>query len=1497
MAEARSRPVEQIAIIGLGCRFPQAGNPQSFWRLLRDRGDAITEVPPDRWEPGAYYDPDLATRGKMNTRWGGFLGGVDQFDAVFFGLSSSEAASMDPQQRLLLEVTWEALEQAGLSPRAVAGSRTAVYVGIGSNDYAAVCFDDPRDFNAYTIAGNALCMTVNRVSHFFDLRGPNLGLDTGCSSSLVAVHLACQSLYSGESDMALAGGVNLVLSPKPTIGLSQAWMTAADGRCKSFDAAADGYVRGEGCGIVVLKRLADAERDGDSILAVIRGTAVNHDGQGRGLTAPNPAAQEAVIRQALRVAQVSPDQIDYIETHGVGTPAADMAEVQALKAVFGVTRPGERPCVLGAVKTNIGHLETAAGVASLIKVVLALQEEEIPGNLHLRQINPDLEPNLSAFVIPREGRAWPRRSTARLAGVNSFGLGGTNAHVVIAEAPANPGRPLPARPLQLLKLSAKTEPALRELAGRFALHLESCPVKELGDICSAANAGRAEFGHRLAVLAVTPAEMSAKLAAFAGQETSAGLASSPLKADVRPRIAFRFSGEVGPVDAGWRALYDSQTAFRAALDYCVSLFAAVLAEPLLPILFPDSGAPAAAADLPQTRAALFALEYAVAQLWRAWGVEPDAVQGAGTGAYVAACLAGALALEKAVELVVSLEAGAASTRIETAPGGQELSTCQVHLLIAAAGIGVEEGAAAGNGPLSGARPPFPRREQAGWHGLLPSLAAVWLAGVEVNWAAVEGNASRQALWLPTYPFQRRRHWLEKSPPVGGSAQENSLATPVRHVFGRRLHSPAIEGVVFAAELAAGVPVIDDHKVHGLLVVASPYYVALLVAAAAEAFGTTTCELRNLSFPEALILPGTGVSEVQLVISPVETGNRLFQIVSRRAGESNGWRLHATGELYLGDEVTPATGEAKPNTLAVLASRPAGMDGAGFYRALAAAGIELGPSFRWVRQVWQGEGEAYGQIALPATIPAVDRLPLHPGLIDACFELLSAGLPATAWRDAYVPSAIGRLRFFGPVGEMGWGQAVLQRKAELKDEVVGGDAWLFDESGRVVLEVEGLYLRRASREALRQYGQAQMPDWPAATGRAPSARWERLVQQIAEMPAGRHDRLLAYIREQVAGILDRDPLAGEAATPLADTKGFFDAGLDSLGAIQLQNQLQMDVGSAHILPSTLLFDYPSVSALSDYFAREVLAVEALAAPPVVPATRRTGEEPIAIIGMACRMPGGSNDLDAFWRLLHNGVDAVTEVPADRWDVDAYYDQDPDTPGKTYTRYGAFVEQVDKFDPLFFEIAPREAISMDPQQRLVLEVAWEALEHAGLAADRLAGSRTGAFLGICSNDYARLAENGGQPGHLDIYTGLGNAYSVAIGRLSYILGLQGPNYPVDTACSASLVSVHLACQSLRSGESDLALAGGVNLMLAPEATIYFSKLRALAPDGRCKTFAAAADGYGRGEGCGMVVLKRLSDAQADGDRILAVIRGSAVNHDGHSAGLTVPNGQAQRAVLAA
>jgi acyl transferase domain-containing protein/SAM-dependent methyltransferase/acyl carrier protein len=648
---------EPIAIIGIGCRFPGgADSALSFWKNLRNGVSAITEVPRDRWDIDAYYDSNPEAPGKMATRWGAFIDGVDCFDADFFGITPREARSMDPQQRILMEIAWEALADAGHADlEELEGSETGVYVGIASDDYAQMqmAAKGLEGIDTYYASGAARSIASGRLAYHFGFHGPAVSIDTACSSSLLAVHQACRSLKDGECHMALAAGVNLMLAPANTVALTKYQMMAPDGRCKAFDAAADGFVRGEGCGVVVLKRLKEALADQDHIYALIVGSAANQDGPSSGLTAPNGPAQEAVIRAALKRARIQPGQVDYIEAHGTGTALGDPIEVRALGNCFSAGREPQRPLMIGSVKTNIGHLEAASGIAGLIKAALVLHHREIPPSLHFRQPNPNIE--WQAYPIQVAVQAVPLRNAGEPhhVGVTALGFSGTNVHVVLSGAPmAAPAAERVERPLHVATLSARSSAGLGASAAALSRHVAASPDTRPGDIGFTLAMGRTHERHRLAVVFGANDELKQALDAFAEGTPGAAPSAQIAEGGAEPKLAFIFTGQGAQFPGMGRALYDHHPLFRERIDQCDELLRPMLGRSIRDVLYPRQ--PADEALIHQTlytQPALFALEYALAQLWLAWGVRPAWVLGHSLGEYTAACVAGAVTLPDALKMV------------------------------------------------------------------------------------------------------------------------------------------------------------------------------------------------------------------------------------------------------------------------------------------------------------------------------------------------------------------------------------------------------------------------------------------------------------------------------------------------------------------------------------------------------------------------------------------------------------------------------------------------------------------------------------------------------------------------------------------------------------------------------------------------------------------------------------------------------------------------------
>jgi acyl transferase domain-containing protein/NADPH:quinone reductase-like Zn-dependent oxidoreductase/acyl carrier protein len=704
---AETRQHQPIAIIGIGCRFPgEVYDTASFWELLKHGREAISTVPPDRWDIDEFYDPDPSKPGKMVSRVGGFLTGVDLFDAGFFGIAPREAAMMDPQQRLVLEVVWEALENAGIAPRSLGGSRVGMYLGIASGDYAQMQLQagDASLLDVHFASGNAHSVASGRLSYLLGLKGPSLSVDTACSSSLVAVHLACQALRARECSMAIAGGVNVILAPETTVALSQAQMMSPDGRCRAFDERANGFVRAEGCGVVLLKPLDSAQADGDPILAVIRGTALNQDGASSSLTVPNGPSQEDLMRRALKEADRTAMQVGYVEAHGTGTSLGDPIELRAVGSVYGASRKAGEPMLVGSLKTNFGHMEAAAGVGGLIKLVLALQHGEVPAHLHFETPTSHVPWDEIGLAVPRTTLPWPGLRNAadelkpRVGAVSSFGFSGTNAHLVVEQAPMAQ-QPAPgatgedhvATP-QLLPLSAKSSDALRAVIKRYEGWLRGPGAAEYGwaEIAATAASGRNHFRHRAALVASNKEEAITSLRSLM-IAPDLGAASMP------PSVCFLFTGQGSEHSGMGLDLLNHSAVFRAALERLEHALDGALPSRIATIWANEHG------ELEQAslvQPALYAYGWALGEFWRSCGVEPEVVLGHSLGEYVAATVAGVMAPEEGIRLVaargrLTQELGAAGGMIAIVATEEE-----VRRILAASGLHSDLSVAAVNGPLS-----------------------------------------------------------------------------------------------------------------------------------------------------------------------------------------------------------------------------------------------------------------------------------------------------------------------------------------------------------------------------------------------------------------------------------------------------------------------------------------------------------------------------------------------------------------------------------------------------------------------------------------------------------------------------------------------------------------------------------------------------------------------------------------------------------------------------
>ncbi len=1118
-----------VAIIGMSCRLPGGvTDPESLWTLLDTGRDAIDEVPRARWDVDSLYDPDPDAPGTVSARCGGFVDDIDQFDPAFFGISPREAAHMDPQQRLLLETSWEALERAGLRPDRLHGSDAGVFMGLMYQEYGAL-IDEFEALDGYVSTGSAASIAAGRVSYVLGLKGPSVAVDTACSSSLVTTHLACQSLRQGECSLALAGGVALMLTPTVFVEFSRLRGLARDGRCKTFSAAADGVGWSEGCGVLVLKRLADAERDGDPILGVIRGSAVNQDGRSNGLTAPNGPSQEAVIRRALQVAGLTPAQLDYVECHGTGTALGDPIELGALGAVLrGAAR--ERPLVIGSIKSNVGHTQAAAGAVGIIKVLLALAHERVPANLHFDEPTPHVPWSELPLTVAARPVEWSRGHTPRRAGVSSFGVSGTNAHVVIEEAPRREPRPATSTApdeAALLVLSARTAPALADAAARLRDHLRERPALSLRDLAWSLATTRSPMDERAAIVARSREAADEALLALSRGETPAGCARAKISPR-RPKLAFVFSGQGGQWLGMGRELLAREPAFRASLEACDRAIAAESGWSVLQVLEDtlELARDDRRARVEIIQPVLFAVQVALAALWRAWGVEPDAVLGHSMGEVAAAHVAGALSLGDAArvicrrsqllqgvagrgamalvertraeaeealrglesrlsvaacngprstvisgepdalaELLARLEAaGVFCRRVKvdvashspqvdalrrplitaleelrpasaTAPfvstvraralEGRELDAAywadNLRLPVRFAEVtralledgftqlleigphpvlttSIEETRRDAGAPGVAVAVGSLRRDASERASLLEAAGTLWTRGLDVDWERLS-TSPRRRVALPTYPWQRERYWIAPRQPGAARGQHPLLGS------GRSVS--AVPGMrVWEATISSDRPRwLADHRVDGTIVLPAAGLLEMALAAARAQHGDDAPALERVTLREALTVPGEPTI-VQLVTSE-EDGHTKFRIASRRASASpDAWATHAEGVLrssMIADAPAPARLELAALRDALDGPEPA----ATVYAQLAARGLEYGPAFQGLVELWRGDGRALGRARLPSAATGARRHVLHPALLDACFQVLHGALAGD--EDTWLPIELGSLR--------------------------------------------------------------------------------------------------------------------------------------------------------------------------------------------------------------------------------------------------------------------------------------------------------------------------------------------------------------------------------------------------------------------------------------------------------------------------------------------------------
>ncbi len=1724
---------EAIAIIGMGCRFPGGANdPETFWDLLAKGFDAIREVPKERWDIDAYYDPNPEASGKMYTRVGGFLNvPVDQFDAQFFGISPREAEFMDPQQRLILEVTWEALEHAGINPRKLEKSATGVFVGVCSHDYNDM-LEKNSTSNAYVGTGNANSVLAGRLSFLLGLQGPSFALDTACSSSLVAISQACLSLHAGECSLALVGGVNLILAPAITVNFCKAGMLSVDGHCKTFDEHANGYVRGEGCGVIVLKRLGDAQRDGDRILATIKGAAVNQDGASAGLTVPNGIAQEALLRMALIKANLEAKDISYVEVHGTGTPLGDPIEAYALGEVMKVSRKKDQPLWLGSVKTNIGHLEGAAGIAGVIKVVLALQHNAIPLHRHFHKLNPMIQLDSIPAKIPLELTPWVHQDKPRRAGVSSFGFSGTNAHVILEEAPL-PAKPSPNQEsISLITLSAKNDERLLEYAKKLLEFIKKHPDLNLTEMAYTLQVGRAPMSDRLGLVVSSMEDLRDKLQKFiAGEEAIEGVYRGQLKKNKELVLRFETNVELHEVidkwmehrkfadlieiwvkglDINWSKLYGEHKPQRIDLPTYpfarkrhwfeetetprINLATTSLSR-LHPLLHENCSTLSqekfrsaftgeefflkdhvvhgqkvlpAVAYLEMVYAALrIALddsEYTIELKNVVW-VRPlivkDSVQTVNVALFTEEDDSLAYEVYKGLgqEAEVYCQGKAVISRmseintldlteLQEMAFVRKISAKECYAAFEKIGLhygaghqSIESLRVTENGVLAKLKLPTYLEETLNTFTLQPSL-------VDGAWQAAIGFL----LTATTSPLKPLLPFALDSIKIFNKCTSSMWAW-LRQVEGKKLDIDLCDeaGNISAKIAGLSLHALEDQPEATGMLMLHPVWKERAIGQASVSKRT---EVKVFEFPlgssfneQALQL----FMEMRPTIQKQPAEDCLIQVVIRdpiqfglagllKTAHLENPKIH--GQVILvSDQDGPLAeilekGESIPNAelkyelgkwyakeweeiiQEPLASTLPWKD-LGIYLITSGAG-SLGLIFakeialKTKRATIILTGRSLPSAETQRTIDllrkegcTIDYMQTDIGNRSSVRELIhgiqqrygtingilhSAGVvhdsflmkkTSDEFKEVLLPKVLGTvnldeetkeipLDFFvmfssvaavlGNVGQADYATAnafmdayalarqklVVLKKRQGRTLALNWPLW--KEGGMQVDAATETLLKRTlnmmpleTQKGIEAFYQALGSEYAevlVAQGIVKEMKQKLIKKPPAILKANGPQKEGEEIQREVERMLQEvaSKILKLRIEDLDVDSSLSDFGFDSILLTEFANQINSKFDLE--LAPTVFFEYPTIERMAKFLVdqhtskftgrfsvQEEVPIEdskklenvtdTLPLPKIAeipshsfrrmpskePQDSRsieaalpkfTAREPIAIVGMSGVFPM-SHNIGEFWQNLVAGKDCISEVPLDRWDWRALWGDPTTEPNKTNVKWGGFLDNIAGFDPLFFGISPKEALFMDPQQRLLMQHVWMAIEDAGYSAESLAGKNIGMFIGTGSSGYDSLLEKAHQP--IEGYSSTGTVPSVGPNRMSYFLDIHGPSEPIETACSSSLVAIHRAVTAMQVGDCEEALVGGVNTIVSPEMHISFNKAGMLAEDGRCKTFSKYANGYVRGEGVGILFLKKLKAAESAGDHIYGIIRGSAENHGGRATSLTAPNPKAQADLLIA
>lgn len=1468
-----------IAIIGMSGRYPMSDDLDQFWDNLVAGKDCITEIPIERWDYKPYYDQRKGQSGKLYCKWGGFVNDADKFDPFFFNIPPKEAIIMDPQERIFLETAWSTIEDSAYTLERLKKYRVGVFTGIMYNMYQLCALEETMRGNPISVESFSSSIP-NRVSYFCNFTGPSVAIDTACSSSLEAIRMGCQSILDGQCDMALAGGVNLSLHPAKYLFLCQASFLSSDGKCHSFGEGGDGYTPGEGCGAVLLKALDRAIADGDNIRAVIKGFAINHGGKTNGFSVPSPKAQSEVIEDALRSADIDAASISYVEAHGTGTELGDPIEIRGLDKAYSKYTDKKQYCSIGSIKSNFGHMESAAGVAAVQKVVLQMRNKMLVPSLNSDILNHNIDFENSHFYVQHKCEEWhgtsfvdcdgSEKTYPMRAGVSAFGAGGTNVHLVLEEYRSDSTETESDECLvdRLYVLSAKNRDCLRKNAKKlydFLCNDRNRFIKA-SDVAYTLQVGREAFSERIAIIAASLEQFKEALISFVN-DTLHPDNVRVFSGKVRGEEFEEWTGgknlaEVAAFWArgghvSWDAIMDKEGSHRISLP----TYAFAENHYWIPVTKPE------AADLPEI-------------------VYHDVVWE--NASAVNAEMENDLLLISSDETLLSHLKRVISDDVRVTCVGttklQQLATDEdcCNLLRSVVFRNTLKVLLI---PEKG--------DMEGTFGIAFRLVKAFMA-IEREKRLVFAVAfdSKNPKDLP---------WMQA---LGGFAKTVKAERPDYRVCTVMLEN-LIDDVQCKAMLNE---VIIDSCETEVSYCRNVRQVKRMRECSVERRTSNVIRKGGVY----LITGGMGGLGRLIAKHIAETSETILVLTGRSLEEKIADKLaelikSGVNAHYIRCDITDR--EATAEMLGIIRKEYGRLDGI----------IHAAGNIDDAYIIDKTEESAY-KVIFPKILGAINLCELTAEQPPELFVMFSssAGALGNAGQCDYA-FANSFLDNFASCGICKSSRVVSINWPLWESDgmnVSGGERnWLTETTG--LLPIPGdigvdafdaaicsgsnqIAVSYGNQQKIREFISSYFTD-----KRVSHVNTSKIHVDENEL----YSRLLDYLKDLFGQLL------GMKADDVDETVTFQEYGVDSLIIKQFNANMEKHIGS---LSKTLLFEYRTLEALCvnllkthhdevaqmvGYCNEQISANnDTIELEKKVPCKQQLTDscDGIAIIGMSGRYPG-STDLEELWDNLCKGKDLITEIPLERWDINEYYSPDPQQAanGMMYSKWGGFIKDADKFDPAFFSISPKEATLIDPQERIFLECVVGAFEDAGCTRRKLSktnlegcGSSVGVFVGVTSNTYQTIGSDNFNNGGGRLTNAM--AWSLA-NRVSYILDLRGPSIPIDTACSSSLTAIHLACESLRRGECDIAVAGGVNLYLHPIKYVTMCQMKMLSPTGRCRSFGSEADGFVPGEGVGAVILKPLKKAIEDGDHIHAVIRGGSINHGGATNGYTVPNPNAQAELI--